>query len=209
MTRLFGHSLQSFNLLVAAATLTAALGPDVHATTTAKLGMAEMVNTADAIVIGRAAEAQSLRIGRNVYTRYRVVVQEDLLGTHRSEVSVVVPGGLDRGGPHPLLFSVEDAPVLQRGALAALLLQQGNVTGAQDYRIVGFNTGYIRLDSGADADSGATTEARLQRLRGWMQPLIAARQASTLRSPTQAVPTKPVQRPSTRQPDPTHPNLAR
>lgn len=150
------------------------------------VSLAEMVQAADVIVIGRATEAQSLRVGRSMVTRYRIQVEEDMLGAGSSELSVVVPGGVDLSGPHPLAFTVVDAPVLQRDAPMALLLQRDSSLGAQDHRIVGFNQGLIALAAPADADTGGTgtaSVARQQRVRTRLQALIAARASAQPATP--------------------------
>lgn len=165
--------------LVLAAALSG-LPSAARAATTSALSLGEMVQMADTIVIGRAVAAQSQRVGRNVYTRYRIQVQEDLLGAGQSELSVVVPGGVDQSGPHPLVFSVGDAPVLQRDAPVALLLQRDAALGTSDHRIVGFNQGHIDLAvpaAGAERSELAAPK-RLQQVRTRLQGLIAARAAA-------------------------------
>jgi hypothetical protein len=177
--------------LLAAAALFAGITCTTSATTVVKLDMAEMVQRADAIVIGHARSAESVWVGRELYTRYRIEVQEQLLGAAATEVYVVVPGGMDRTRPRPIAVTIEDAPMLRSDEHVALLLKRGSALGAADYTIVGFNQGRIGLDRPAGpaaATRGAVTgdavvrAKRVERLRQRLQPLIDARGPAATRS---------------------------
>jgi hypothetical protein len=150
-----------------------------------------MVQRADAIVIGHARSAESVWVGRELYTRYRIEVQEQLLGAAATDVYVVVPGGVDRNRARPIAFTIADAPQLHSDEHVALLLKRGSAVGAADYTIVGFNQGRIPLNrpSGpsAAARSAVTGDAvarakRVGRLRQQLQPLIDARASGTPRA---------------------------
>lgn len=177
--------------LLAVAALSAGIASPAGATTVLKLDMAEMVQRADAIVIGHARSAEAVWVGRELYTRYRIEVQEQLLGAATTEVHVVVPGGVDRNRPRPIAFTIADAPQLRSDEHVALLLKRGSALGAADYTIVGFNQGRIGLDRPAgrgDAARGtvggdAVARAkRVEQLRRQLQPLIDVRGSAAPRS---------------------------
>ncbi len=177
--------------LLAAAALFVGIASTAGATSVVKLDMAEMVQRADAIVIGHARSAESVWLGRELYTRYHIEVQEQLLGTATTEVHVVVPGGVDRNRPRPIAFTIADAPQLRSDEHVALLLKRGSALGAADYTIVGFNQGRIQLDRPAGkADAARSAVAgdavarakRVERLRQQLQPLIDARGSAAPRS---------------------------
>jgi hypothetical protein len=171
--------------LLAAATMFVGIIAATSATTVPKLDLAEMVRRADAIVIGHARSAESVWFGRELYTRYRIEVQEQLLGPAAAEVHVVVPGGVDRNRRHPIAVTIADAPAFHSGEHVALFLERGTALGESDFSIVGFNQGRVALDdpaSRATAVGGgtATSEAgasarRVARLKQRLQPMIHAR----------------------------------
>lgn len=177
--------------LLAVAALLAGIASPVGATTVVKLDMADMVQRADAIVIGHARSAEAVWVGRELYTRYRIEVQEQLLGAATTEVHVVVPGGVDRNRPRPIAVTIADAPLLHSGEHVALLLKRGSALGAAYYTIVGFNQGRIGLDRSASPADGARSAVasdavaraqRVERLKQRLQPLIDARGTAAPRS---------------------------
>jgi hypothetical protein len=185
------HSLLRPAVSLVATAFLAAISSTAGATTVLKMDMAEMVQRADAIVIGHARSAESVWVGRELYTRYRVEVQEQLLGAAATEVYVVVPGGVDRNRPRPIAFTIADAPQLRSDEHVALLLKRGSALGAADYTVVGFNQGRIGLDRPAGRNDAARSAIagdavarakRVERLRQQLQPLIDARGSAALRS---------------------------
>jgi hypothetical protein len=189
------HRLAHLCGQLAAVVLASSLAAGADATTTASRGLDDLVQAADVVVIGRAVGAEYVRTGRNVYTRYRIAVDEALLGTAESELTIVVPGGVDRSGPHPVRHSMVDAPVLMHNAPVALMLTRGGPFGTRDHQIVGLDEGAIALDEAAgrselSSRAGATTSTRADQLRTRLHQLVAARSAGAAR--TQAgQPTRP------------------
>jgi len=191
VNRLCQPLLRPAGSLLAAAALFVGITSTTGATTVVKLDMAEMVQRADAIVIGKARSAESVWVGRELYTRYRIEVQEQLLGAAATEVNVVVPGGVDRNRPRPIAVTIADAPLLRSDEHVALLLKRGSALGAADYTIVGFNQGRIGLDRpagradaapGAIAGDAVARAKRVERLKQRLQPLIDARGSAAPRS---------------------------
>jgi hypothetical protein len=184
VNRLCQPLLRPAGSLLAAAAVFAGITSTAGATTVVKLDLAEMVQRADTIVVGRARSAESVWLGRELYTRYRIEVQEQLLGAAATEVHVVVPGGVDRNRPRPIAVTVADAPMLRSDEHVALLLTRGSALGAAHYTIVGFNQGVIGLDRRAGradaarsaiAGDAVASAQRIERLRRQLQPLIDAR----------------------------------
>lgn len=207
MTRSLSAALGRGGGLSCVVAVILALAPSVGATTLTPRSMAELVAEADTIVIGHARGAESLWVGRNLYTRYRIEVQETLLGAPTHEVMVIVEGGVDMNRKHPISMSVADAPVLQRDEHLALLLKRGGVLGDAAYGIVGFNQGRISLEPPAGQPSAtradvaadyATRTRQLGQLRTKLQQLIATRDQSAAEAKarsSQSAPT-PARQPS-------------
>ncbi len=175
MNRHFFPRARPAGRVLAAAVACALLGSfalDGVATTLMPLELPELVDRADAIVIGHARSAETVWVGRELYTRYQIEVQEQWLGAAATQLHVMVPGGIDRNRARPIAFSVEGAPQLRQDEPVALFLQRGGPLGADEYRIVGFNQGRFTLAGAADAQARSR---QIERLRQRLQPLIEAR----------------------------------
>lgn len=202
-------ALRLCGILFSAVAMIFTLTLSVRATTLTPRSMAELVADADTIVIGHARGAESVWVGRSLYTRYRIEVQETLLGAPPHEVLVIVEGGVDMNRKHPIAMSVPDAPVLRRDEHLALLLRRGGVLGDAAYSIVGFNQGRISLEPSAvqlgasRAELAADHSARTKRLgqqRAKLQQLIATRGHSATGAATRSTPSTmaPTPQPSRR-----------
>jgi hypothetical protein len=160
------------------------LGLLLHATAGAtvvtRLDLPQMVQAADRIVVGSVEGAESVWIGRMLFTRYTVRVEETLYGEAAPAVSVLVPGGVDRSRPIPLGVAISGAPALFRTERAVLLLEAAR--SGSDLQIVGFNQGRFTVIGDRVAAGGGSAAQRTQSLAGLRDSLRAliARRASGL-----------------------------
>jgi hypothetical protein len=176
--------------LVGCAIAVAALwvGAPAQAATVAKMDLPALVDAADAIVIGRPRSAEAVWVNGELYTRYRVEVEESLLGSAGGDIAVVVPGGVDRKRRVPIAAVVEGAPTLRRDARTALFVVQSHFPVGGDFAIAGFNQGIVELDGAARAprapegaaqrsasSAQSSSDSGVRALRARLQPLIATR----------------------------------
>lgn len=172
-------------LAVLATSVVGLLAAEARATTVVKLELTDMVNAASHIVVGTVTGGESVWVGRELFTRYTVTVEETLLGDGQSTVSVLVPGGIDRTRRVPIGMAVEGAPTLVSGQRALLLLAPIDHPAVHgDLQIVGFNQGRFpiveeRVDTTAAARRGTSREAvgnePLAALKARLQNLVQQR----------------------------------
>jgi hypothetical protein len=150
------------------------LAAEAYATTVVRLGLEEMVGASAQIVVGTVSAAETVWVGRQIFTRYTVSVEETLLGDGRSTVSVLVPGGIDRTRRVPIGMAVAGAPALTNGERAVLLLAPIDHPAVRgDLQIVGFNQGRFPIVDGRVATTTITPGAT--RRTAAAEPLAALR----------------------------------
>jgi hypothetical protein len=151
------------------------------ATVVTRLDLPQMVQAADRIVVGAVEGAESVWVGRMLYTRYTVRVEETLYGEAAPSVAVLVPGGVDRSRALPLGVAIAGAPTLRLDERAVLLLKATRFGG--DQQIVGFNQGRFTI-TGDRVTAGAAVSVRrtqsLGSLRASLRALVADRAAGRL-----------------------------
>ncbi len=110
------------------------------ATTLVELSPAEMTAEAAAIVHGTCTDVRSTWIGRNLVTLATISITETLKGGTGSELTLVLPGGVDMSRPVPIAVTWPGAPVVRPDDELVLFLEQG--TAVKDaYSIVGYSQG--------------------------------------------------------------------
>ena len=119
----------------------AAVFPAARATTLVPTSEAEMIQRADAIVLGRCVDARSAWVGRQLVTRYTIATREVLKGAPQSSYTVVVPGGIDASRRVPVAMTYPGAPrfLLQEEVLLFLDGSRGKARGG--HGVVGFSQG--------------------------------------------------------------------
>jgi hypothetical protein len=162
-------------LAVLAAGFAWLLAAEASATTVIRLELPEMVDASARIVVGTVSGSETVWVGRELFTRYTVAVEETLLGDGQSTVSVLVPGGIDRSRRVPIGMAVAGAPAMMTGERAVLLLAPIDHPAVRgDLQIVGFNQGRFPVVNGrvtaAQATAGATS-----RTAASAEPLSALR----------------------------------
>ncbi len=171
------------------------VGASAHATTLIKADLPRMVQASDQIVVGTIVGTESVWVGRALFTRYTVAVEETLHGDAAARVSVLVPGGIDRSRRLPIGMAVAGAPTFMANERAVLLLSRIlQPTGAADFQIVGFNQGRFTVVGGrvAGAPAGPAGSRRvatepLDALCGRLRDLVRQR-GSQPPSPDRAQP---------------------
>ena len=148
--------------------LVAALVPaGLWATTAVEMSTDDMAQAASLIVSGRVTNVQSTWVNRDLVTLATISVSEVLKGQAGSEITVVIPGGVDMNRPIPIAVSVPAAPQFSDNESTLLFLV--NEDQVQDsYAVVGFSQGKFTLEEVA-ADKMArqdTSDLSLQRASG-------------------------------------------
>jgi hypothetical protein len=166
------------------------IATDARAATVVKVDLPQMVAASDRIVVGTVTAAESVWIGRSLYTRYTVAVEETLHGEAAASVRVLVPGGVDRNRALPIGMAVAGAPTFVKSERAVLLLAPTGVPTGGDLQIVGFNQGRFtvtggRVPLGAAASAGLRSEP-LTAFRERLRMLVRLRSQAPASTPPQA-----------------------
>lgn len=120
--------------------------PEASATIIQQLTIEEMTDRADAIVLGRHLESESMWVGRMLVTRVTVAVSELLKGETQPMVTVEILGGVDRNRKVPIAMTVPGAPRIHSGERVILFLSRiAAPAGAGEYEIVGFSQGKLSV----------------------------------------------------------------
>ena len=130
-------------LLVAALALTPA-----WATTAVERTDTDLIQEAAIIVTGHCTHLQSQWLGRTLVTIATISVTEVLKGQAGSEVTVVLPGGIDSHRRVPVAMSYPGAPEIRQQENVLLFLRPESRV-PHGYSIVGFSQGKLTV-----ADNG-------------------------------------------------------
>jgi hypothetical protein len=82
----------------------------------------ELIERSSFIVMGQCTEARSAWVGRRLVTLATIAVHEVLKGEPHTEVTVVLPGGMDAQRPVPVAAVVAGAPQLAAAEEVVLFL---------------------------------------------------------------------------------------
>ncbi|HTG31978.1 MAG TPA: hypothetical protein VLB76_03530 [Thermoanaerobaculia bacterium] len=118
--------------------------PALWATTAVERTENEMVQEAAIIVTGHCTHLQSQWVGRTLVTLATIQVSEVLKGDAGSQVTVVLPGGVDSNRRIPVAMSYPAAPeIFQQENVLLFLTPEDLVAGG--YSVVGFSQGKFSL----------------------------------------------------------------
>lgn len=126
--------------MIALALLAALAASPLRATTALERSTNDMIQEAQLILTGRCTHVESRWVGRNLVTLATIAVSETLKGQAGSEVTVVIPGGVDSKRPIPVAVTFPAAPTIQLQENVLLFLTPENQV-AGGYAIVGFSQG--------------------------------------------------------------------
>jgi hypothetical protein len=146
--------------------LVAALAaPAAWATTAVELTEADMIQEAEIIVAGRCTGLQSQWVERDLVTIATIQVSEVLKGQAGSQVTVVLPGGVDASRRIPVAMSFPGAPeILNQENVLLFLTPEGRV--ADGYSIVGWSQGKFSLVDSPQGQKMATQDLGALNLQG-------------------------------------------
>ncbi|HKR60915.1 MAG TPA: hypothetical protein VJS64_14435, partial [Pyrinomonadaceae bacterium] len=107
------------------------------------LSLQEMATQSDAIVIGSCLDTRSVWVDRTLVTLATVSVSETLKGTASTNLTVVLPGGVDANRQFPVAVSYPGAPRLTPGEDVFLFLTSDSDAGG--YIVSGFSQGKFSI----------------------------------------------------------------
>jgi hypothetical protein len=135
------------------------------ATTAVERTEGDMVQESAVIVTGHCTHLQSQWVGRTLVTLATIQVSETLKGSAGSQVTVVLPGGVDSSRRIPVAMSYPAAPeIFQQENVLLFLTPQDMVAGG--YSIVGFSQGKFTLVESAQGKKTATQDLSGLSLQG-------------------------------------------
>jgi hypothetical protein len=118
--------------------------PALWATTAVERTENDMVRESALIVTGHCTHLQSQWVGKTLVTLATIQVSEVLKGDAGSQVTVVLPGGVDSNRRIPVAMSYPAAPeIFQQENVLLFLTSEDLVAGG--YSIVGFSQGKFSL----------------------------------------------------------------
>lgn len=137
-----------WNVLAGTAFVLAALPAASWATTVVEVTPEEMMRQAPVIVVGQCVHKESAWVGRDLVTLATFSVSEGLKGAETgTEITVVLPGGVDLKRPVPIAKTYPSAPQLGEQEQALLFLTpEGRVPDG--YMVVGYSQGKFTLVPG-------------------------------------------------------------
>jgi hypothetical protein len=141
--------------------LALAAAPGMLATTAIYHTEASLADEAALVVTGTCLGLESQWLERDLVTLARISVTEVLKGTAGSEITVVLPGGIDMARPVPVAVTYPAAPGIAPGE-SVLLFLIGEDRVANGYGVVGFSQGKFTL---VESPKGAVATQNLSGLR--------------------------------------------
>lgn len=130
--------------LTAPLAVSCALATATQATTLVKMSTEQLTATATDIVIGTCKETRSVWVNRTLVTLATVAVDESLKGGPRSELTVVLPGGVDASRPVPVAVTLPGAPQIAPRDNVILFLE-ADAPLKDGFQVVGFSQGKLSI----------------------------------------------------------------
>lgn len=148
------HAARAAALSLLAAVLAV---PALWATTALERSEADLIQEASVIVTGRCTGLQSQWLDRALVTVATISVSEVLKGQAGSEVTVVLPGGIDSNRAVPVAMTFPGAPEIREGEEVLLFLTpEGRLTNG--LAVVGFSQGKYTVAQGVGGEKVATQD---------------------------------------------------
>jgi hypothetical protein len=123
----------------------------LQATTFEKMSTAQLAAESSDIVVGNVTNLRSVWVDRTLVTLVTVSVSESIKGSGASEVTVVVPGGIDTSRAVHVAMLYPGAPMMSLSEEVVLFLNSAGSPVENAYAIVGFSQG--RFSVMRDGDS--------------------------------------------------------
>ena len=134
------------------------------------MSMRNMAMQSDLIVIGQCVGTQTSWVNRGIVTLATVRVSEALKGAPSSEITVMLPGGIDASRKIPVSMNFPGAPRMQVDEEVALFLKPLGINNS--YGIMGYSQGKLSIvqnDQGQKMVSQDTTKVQLKTSTGVMR----------------------------------------
>jgi hypothetical protein len=135
------------------------------------------------IAIGSCVEARSEWVDRRLVTLARISVREVLKGENSSEVTVVLPGGVDANRKFPVAMTYPGAPRIIPDENVFLFLTRDDEVGS-GYTITGFSQGkfsIIKDENGQEMVSRDLTRTALKGKAGTRRGTVSQTSLSGLK----------------------------
>jgi hypothetical protein len=161
--------------MIALTLLAALAAPPLRATTALERSTNDMIQEAQVILTGRCTHVESRWVGRDLVTLATIAVSEPLKGQAGSEVTVVIPGGVDSKRAIPIAMTFPAAPTIQLKEDVLLFLTPENQV-AGGFAIVGFSQGKFTVAQDPKGKSLASQNLaglRLMSPKGAVSPGMA------------------------------------
>ena len=114
------------------------------------LSIKDMVEQSDVIAVGSCTDTRSVWIDRTLVTLATVAVGETLKGPGASNITVVLPGGVDANRKFPVAMTYPGAPQIQPGENVFLFLTADSDLGG--YTVAGFSQGKFSIITDEDGE---------------------------------------------------------
>jgi len=134
--------------------------PVVQATTAIEMTENDLIQQASDIVVGRCIGIHSQWIDRDLVTLATIQVTESMKGSGSSQITVVIPGGVDANRRIPIVMSYPAAPEIRSQENVLLFLTPEDRV-PNGYAILGFSQGKFSV---ADSSQGQGQKVASQNL---------------------------------------------
>jgi hypothetical protein len=147
------------------------------------LSIEAMTGQSDMIALGSCVEARSEWVDRRLVTLARISVREVLKGENSSEITVVLPGGVDANRKFPVAMTYPGAPRISPDENVFLFLTQDDEVGG-GYTLTGFSQGkfsIIKDENGQEVVSRDLTHTALKGKAGTRRGTVSQTPLSGLK----------------------------
>jgi hypothetical protein len=151
-------------------------------TLASNMTMRNMTMQSDLIVIGECVNTQTSWVDRRIVTLATVRVSEALKGSPSSEVTVMLPGGIDVSRKIPISMNYPGAPRMQANEEVALFLKSTGLNNS--YGVMGYSQGkfsIVQNDQGQKMVAQDLTKVQLKSGTGVTRGTLRAAPLSLFR----------------------------
>ncbi|TQV86076.1 hypothetical protein FKG94_00510 [Exilibacterium tricleocarpae] len=136
-----------------------------------KMSSADMVDSAVSIIHGRCTGVTSQWVKGSLVTKATISVTDTLKGIVDREITLVVPGGVDRTRAVPVAVTYPGIPTLTPNEEMILFLENSNrLTNA--YSLVGFSQGfYAVVNNGTSSFAARRMDGKAEQLEAFKEKI--------------------------------------
>lgn len=124
----------------------ALLVPAAQATTVIEQSTDQMAQQASVVITGHCVNSQSQWVGKTLVTLATINVDDVLKGQPGTQVTVVLPGGVDAKRKIPVAMSYPAAPQIGANEEVLLFLSSDSLV-PHDYTVVGYSQGKFTVQT--------------------------------------------------------------